>query len=75
MGAKGVQVGTSGFYFTYMKLIVSKRLIGLELKCKIEMDSKKPDKQLSTFTGNVAVSFVFLQWKALTISLVLAFLS
>ena len=56
---KGVEVGTSGFYFTYMKFIVSKRLIGLELKCKIEMDSKKPDKQMSTFTGNVAVSLFF----------------
>ena len=59
LGAKGVQIGTSGFYFTYMKLIVSKRLIGLELKCKIEMDSKKADKQISTFTGEVAVRFDF----------------
>ena len=64
LGAKGVQVGTSGFYFNYMKLIVSKRLIGLELKCKIEMDSKKPDKQMSTFTGNVAVSFVLFLYSA-----------
>ena len=58
LGEDGVEVGSSGFHFTYMKLIVSKRLIGLELKCKIEMDSKKPDKQLSTFTGEVSVSFV-----------------
>ena len=57
LGPKGVEVGRSGFYFTYMKLIVSKSLIGLELNCKIAMDSKKRDKQLSTFTGNVAVRF------------------
>lgn len=58
LGENGVEVGNSGFHFTYMKFIVSKRLIGLELKCKIEMDSQKADKQLSTFTGEVAVSFV-----------------
>lgn len=58
LAGNGVEVGSSGFYFSEMKLIVSTRLIGLELKCKIEMDSKKADKQLSTFTGEVAVSFV-----------------
>ena len=57
LGSEGLQIGSvSGWRFTYMKLIISKRLIGLSLKCKINLDSKNPISLDSTFTGEVSVS-------------------
>ncbi len=54
LGSEGLQIGSiSGWRFTKMKLIISKRLIGLSLECKINLDSTKP---ASTFTGEVSVS-------------------
>jgi hypothetical protein len=55
LGSEGLQIGSiSGWRFTYMKLIISKRLIGLSLQCKVIMDSKNPDA-VDTFTGEVTV--------------------
>lgn len=55
LGSEGLQIGgIEGFRFTYMKLIISKRLIGLSLQCTLKMDSTKED--LSTFLGEVSVS-------------------
>jgi hypothetical protein len=53
LGKDGLQVGAiTGWRFTYMKLIISKRLIGLSLQCKVQLDkNKEPD----TFTGEVSV--------------------
>ena len=53
----GLQIGSiSGWRFTKMKLIISKRLIGLSLECKGIIDSKKTPPLESTFTGEVSVS-------------------
>ncbi|CAB3996010.1 Hypothetical predicted protein [Paramuricea clavata] len=58
LGSEGLQIGSiSGWRFTYMKLIISKQLIGLSLKCKINLDSKNPDSIDSTFTGQVSFTF------------------
>jgi hypothetical protein len=57
LGSDGLQIGdVSGWRLTYMKLIISKRLIGLSLQCKVNMDNKNPDSIDSTFTGEVTVS-------------------
>ena len=57
LGSDGLQIGSiSGWRFTKMKLIISKRLIGLSLQCKVIMDSKKTPPVESTFTGEVSVS-------------------
>ena len=54
LGSDGLQVGSiSGWKFTYMKLIISKQLIGLSLQCKVQLDK---DGDPSTFTGSVSVS-------------------
>ena len=52
LGEEGLQIGDiKGWSFTYMKLVISKRLIGLELKCKISLGDSSP----SIFTGGVSV--------------------
>ncbi len=57
LGSEGLQIGSiSGWRFTKMRLIISKRLIGLSLQCKVIMDSKKDPPLVSTFTGEVSVS-------------------
>ncbi len=56
LGSDGLQIGNiSGWRLTKMKLIISKRLIGLSLECKIDLDSEKPNSLASTFTGEVSV--------------------
>ena len=64
LGSGGLTLGdNTGWKFTYMKLMINKRLIGLELSCEMEMDSTKDDKQVSTFTGEVAVRlYTFKDW-------------
>ncbi len=56
LGSDGLQIGSiSGWRFTKMKLIISKRLIGLSLECKVNLDSDKPDSFESKFIGEVSV--------------------
>ncbi|CAB4004337.1 Hypothetical predicted protein [Paramuricea clavata] len=69
LGSDGLQIGdVSGWRLTYMKLIISKRLIGLSLQCKVNMDNKNADSIDSTFTGEVTFTFtgtitIFLLWE------------
>ena len=64
LGSGGLTLGdNTGWKFTYMKLMINKQLIGLELSCEMEMDSTKDDKQVSTFTGEVVVRlYTFKDW-------------